>query len=101
MAGMVSLPAKEVRKMEKARITSKGQVTVPKAVREALDLKRGDYLVFELPEGEVSSVRVAKGARLTDLYGVLPATRRSPGKEAVREEVGRELGRKRSESGRT
>jgi len=83
--------------MERARITSKGQVTIPKEVRRALDLKRGDYLVFELPEGEVGSVRVVKGGRLTELYGALPATRPFPGKEAVREEVGRDLGRRRSE----
>lgn len=30
-----------------ARITSKGQITVPKAVRHALGLKPGDKVVFE------------------------------------------------------
>ena len=30
-----------------ARITSKGQITVPKAVRNALGLKPGDKVVFE------------------------------------------------------
>lgn len=83
--------------MERARITSKGQVTIPKEVRRALDLKRGDYLVFELPRGKASSVRVVKGDRLTNLFGALPATRPFPGKEAVREEVGRDLGRRRPE----
>lgn len=31
-----------------ARVTSKGQVTVPKAVREALGIKPGDQVVFRV-----------------------------------------------------
>ena len=34
-----------------AKITSKGQVTIPKPVRDELGLGEGDYLVFE-PQGE-------------------------------------------------
>ena len=31
-----------------AKVTSKGQVTVPKAVREALGIKEGDAIVFRV-----------------------------------------------------
>lgn len=31
-----------------ARLTSKGQLTIPKAVREALDLHEGDRVVFHV-----------------------------------------------------
>jgi antitoxin PrlF len=31
-----------------ARVTSKGQVTVPKAVRDALGIKQGDEVVFRV-----------------------------------------------------
>ena len=34
-----------------ARVTSKGQVTVPKAVRDALGIKEGDEVVFRV-EGD-------------------------------------------------
>jgi len=34
-----------------ARVTSKGQVTVPKAVREALGIEEGDEVVFRV-EGQ-------------------------------------------------
>ncbi|MEA5076880.1 MAG: AbrB/MazE/SpoVT family DNA-binding domain-containing protein [Coriobacteriia bacterium] len=34
--------------MPNAKITSKGQVTIPVAVREALGLKQGDMLAFEV-----------------------------------------------------
>ena len=40
------------------KITSKGQVTIPKAVREAMGLEEGDYLVFE-PEDDRIIVRRA------------------------------------------
>jgi AbrB family looped-hinge helix DNA binding protein len=37
--------------MEIATLTAKGQVTVPKAVREALGLQQGDQLGWELQDG--------------------------------------------------
>ncbi|HVP02234.1 MAG TPA: AbrB/MazE/SpoVT family DNA-binding domain-containing protein [Solirubrobacteraceae bacterium] len=33
---------------ERARLTSKGQITIPKRVREALDLSAGDEVVFRV-----------------------------------------------------
>lgn len=39
-----------------ARMTSKGQVTVPKAVREAMGLKQGDSLLFRV-DGEQTTVK--------------------------------------------
>lgn len=35
-----------------ARVTSKGQITIPKPVREALKLNEGDQVVFRVIEGE-------------------------------------------------
>lgn len=35
-----------------ARVTSKGQLTIPKPVREALRLHEGDRVVFRVIEGE-------------------------------------------------
>ncbi len=35
----------------RAKVTSKGQVTVPIEVRQALDLSTGDMLVFEVGDG--------------------------------------------------
>jgi len=40
-------------------MTSKGQVTIPKAVREALGLGEGDSLLFEI-EGDEVRVRAAR-----------------------------------------
>ena len=35
----------------RARVTSKGQVTVPKEIRDALGIRVGDSLVFEVEDG--------------------------------------------------
>ncbi|QIN77857.1 AbrB/MazE/SpoVT family DNA-binding domain-containing protein [Rubrobacter marinus] len=69
--------------MRKAIMTSKGQLTVPKEVREQLGLEPGDGLVFELDEGAVR-LRVEKRTPLRKLKGSLPAGRAYPGKEAER-----------------
>ena len=64
---------KEVRRkevcVELATLTAKGQVTVPKAVREALGLKRGDVLSWELDDQSVR-IRVVSPVDLDELRGV-------------------------------
>jgi antitoxin PrlF len=35
-----------------AKLTSKGQITLPKAVRDALELEAGDTVLFRVEEGE-------------------------------------------------
>lgn len=43
---------------EKSTLTSKGQTTVPKAVRQALGIRSGDRLAFRIDEsGKVSIAR--------------------------------------------
>lgn len=77
-----------------SRVTSKGQVTIPVEVRKALDIEQGDDLLFELTPSHSVELRVVKRRKLSELFGALPATRPFPGKEAVREEVGRALGQR-------
>jgi antitoxin PrlF len=72
-----------------ARITSKGQVTIPRSVREALDLREGDEVVFRVEDTRAvlaktpdflslaGSVRVAAGKRGTPWDEVLRRTRRA------------------------
>ena len=44
----------------KARLTSKGQVTIPKAVRKALGIKEGDSLLFDVEGSEEVRLRVER-----------------------------------------
>jgi antitoxin PrlF len=78
--------------MALARVTTKGQVTIPAEVRKALDIGEGDDLLFEVVEAGEACIRLLKHRPLSDLYGTLPATRPYPGKEAIRAEVGQGLG---------
>jgi AbrB family looped-hinge helix DNA binding protein len=53
-----------------ATLTSKGQTTIPKAIRESLGLKTGDRMTFTLMPDGVVVVR-AKNKRVSDLAGIL------------------------------
>lgn len=59
-----------------ARVTSKGQVTVPKAVRDALGIQEGDEIVFRV---EGNRAVLARTPRFLDLAGTIqvPAAKRS------------------------
>ena len=63
--------------MTSAKLTSKGQVTVPKSIREALGIETGDRIEFVLRANGVVELLPRRG-RLVDLAGMLgPAPHRS------------------------
>ncbi|HEO1908382.1 TPA: AbrB/MazE/SpoVT family DNA-binding domain-containing protein [Streptococcus agalactiae] len=39
--------------MDTAKVMSKGQVTIPKSIRELLDLQNGDYVTFVVNNDKV------------------------------------------------
>jgi len=53
-----------------ARLTSKGQITIPKSVREALNLNEGDQVVFRVIEG--ARAILARTPDLLELAGAVP-----------------------------
>jgi AbrB family looped-hinge helix DNA binding protein len=59
-----------------AKVTSKGQVTVPKVVRDALGIKEGDEVVFRV---EGKRAMLARTSRFLDLAGTIkvPAAKRN------------------------
>ena len=66
-----------------ARVTSKGQVTIPKAVREALALETGDRVVFRV---EQHRAIMARTPDLLEMAGTVevPAGRRNADWNEVR-----------------
>lgn len=59
-----------------AKVTSKGQVTVPKVVRDALGIRDGDELIFRV---EGNRAVLARTPNLLDLAGTVsvPAAKRN------------------------
>lgn len=57
--------------MPTATLTSKGQLTVPKEVRERLGLRKGDRLDFRFDDRGQLTVRPATGEGLGRLPGLL------------------------------
>ena len=74
--------------MVMARLTSKGQITLPVEIRRKFDLVPGDEVLFSVDGGVVRLVPV-KRKRLTELLGILPATRPFIGRDAIRRNVRR------------
>ena len=77
--------------MQAVKVLHKGQITLPKEIREGLDIKEGDTLVIEKTDKEII---LKKGKTIHDYIGFLP----KPGipieemiekatEEAVRERV--------------
>ncbi|HXT15266.1 MAG TPA: AbrB/MazE/SpoVT family DNA-binding domain-containing protein [Gemmatimonadaceae bacterium] len=56
--------------MSESTITSKGQITIPKVVREALHLEVGDRVYFEVL-GDGSVVLKARNQPVERLFGLL------------------------------
>ena len=56
--------------MPSATMTSKGQVTIPKSVRDAMGVDTGSILDFT-PDGQGFRVTARSGS-IVDLFGLLP-----------------------------
>ncbi|MGH8923824.1 MAG: AbrB/MazE/SpoVT family DNA-binding domain-containing protein [Acidimicrobiia bacterium] len=66
-----------------AKVTSKGQITIPKEVRDALGIAEGDEVVFRV---EQNRALLAKTPHLLDLAGAVevPTAKRGIGWDEIR-----------------
>jgi antitoxin PrlF len=69
-----------------SRLTTKGQITIPKAVREALGLAEGDAVIFRV---EGNRAVLARTPDLLDLAGAVsvPARKRGVAWDEVRRQT--------------
>jgi antitoxin PrlF len=81
-----------------AKMTSKGQITVPKVVRDRLRLKPGDQVLFRV---EADRAVLARTPSFLDLAGVVPvpAEKRGASWEEIRREAWRARGERLKEQG--
>jgi AbrB family looped-hinge helix DNA binding protein len=62
--------------METATLTSKGQVTIPKAVRKQLNLKVGDVVEFVVDSDRTAVLR-PRNLKADEVFGMLAKGRKS------------------------
>jgi antitoxin PrlF len=80
-----------------AKITSKGQITLPKEVRELLDVHTGSVVVFEKEDDKV----IIKSARtLQEFKGILKGRHKTVDFDQVREKAKEYRGKKVARGGR-
>lgn len=82
--------------MVTAKITSKGQLTLPKEIRKLLDVHTGSVVVFE-KEDEKIVIKPAKTIR--ELKGVLKGLGRKADFDEIRKKAKEYVGNKVAQSG--
>jgi AbrB family looped-hinge helix DNA binding protein len=60
--------------MARATITSKGQVTIPKQIRDLLGVEPGDQLEFDYHDGHLEVVPVRR-RKIAEFRGLFPVPR--------------------------
>lgn len=77
--------------MVRARLTSKGQLTIPIEIRRRYDLATGDEVEF-IAEKKGAYLVPLKRRHLLELAGALPASKPWPGMARARAIAGRKRG---------
>ena len=78
--------------MLESTITRKGQVTIPKAIRDRLGVKEGEKVLFVM-RGEEVVLKVVKGTIL-DLRGSVPPSAHPEDFEKIRQSVKQAVGKR-------
>lgn len=55
----------------KSTVSEKGQVTIPKALRERLGIRAGEVLEFEADRGRLVARKASAADRVAAAYGIL------------------------------
>lgn len=79
----------------RAKVTSKGQVTIPKSVRDALDLREGDELHFRVQRGTAVLAKTPDFRELAGAVAVPAGKRGTPWNEVLRRTRAERAGRRR------
>lgn len=81
------------------KVGPKGQVVIPKAIRDRLGIRAGDPMVVEQLAGD-HAVRIAKALTIEDLAGSLPDSEIDPLEVLARERRREQERERRAERGR-
>ena len=61
----------------KAKVAERGQVTIPKALRERLGIRPGTVLEFKEDQGKLVAIKAAAMDTIDQFYGKLGSGRRT------------------------
>jgi AbrB family looped-hinge helix DNA binding protein len=81
-----------------AKVSTRGQVTIPKKVRDAIGIAAGDEVVFRIDEPRAVLARAEHLLTMDAVPAVLPPTKRKVPWDAARRPAPR-LGAKKQEAG--
>lgn len=71
--------------MDKAKLTSKGQLTIPRRVRERLGLRPGDRILFDVDDHETVRLHILKQQTVGEFFEKIQgADAEYPGHETER-----------------
>ena len=79
----------------RATVTSKGQVTIPKSVREALELHEGDELLFRVQRNTAVLAKTPDFLELAGAVAVPSGKRGTPWNDVLRRTRSERAGRRR------
>lgn len=68
----------------RATVSEKGQVTIPKGIRDRLGIRTGEVLVFEAERGRLVASKVAASDPVDEVYGILGSRRTDKAIRALR-----------------
>lgn len=78
----------------RAKMTSKGQVTIPRSVRDALALEEGDELLFRVEQSRALVAKTPNFLELAGSVGVPAGKHGTPWDEVLRRTRGERAGRR-------
>lgn len=79
--------------MAEARLSTKGQLVIPKVVREHLGVKQGDQLDFIIRDDGEVTIRPATGD-VRELKGILPRPEKAVSLDTMQGAIRQRAGRK-------
>ena len=80
-----------------SKITSKGQITLPKEVRKLLNVQKGNVIVFEK---ENDKIVIKPGRTLRDFKGLLKSINKGENFDEIRKKVKKSIGKRVIQGGR-
>ena len=78
----------------RAKMTSKGQVTIPRSVRDALALEEGDELLFRVEQSRALVAKTPNFLKLAGSVSVPAGKHGTPWDEVLRRTRGERAGRR-------